>query len=225
LRHSGSMSGRRSHCVMSEQRFHNFSDPKHHSLGDAGEAFGDTVSVLIFKGAFDAPSPIRNRVRCCATSRGRANLGRGPGLSFLPTRKRLGLSGPLLLRELPTMHGERVRHLLVLWDQPAPRLCTPAARLLAALPRRVGRWRRDQILGRFKPPPDLPSPCRMAIFRTWSGSGRCSALAASTVRASKRRAPLPSSGSPASLLSGQAGRPRPAPWSGSHKRDAALGSA
>ena len=57
----------------------------------------------------------------------RIDLSRRSGLFLVPTRKRLGLSGPLPFLELRTMYGDRIRHLLILRDQPALRPCVPAA--------------------------------------------------------------------------------------------------
>ena len=49
----------------------------------------------------------------------------------MPTGKGLGLSGPMPVLDLQSMLGNRIRHFLILWDQPARRLCAPAAGLLA----------------------------------------------------------------------------------------------
>src|SRR5262249_55407954 len=79
----------------------------------------------------DASLSICCHIRCCHSNSMRIDLSRRSGLSLVPTRKRLGLSRPLPFLELRTMYGNRIRHLLILRDQPALRLCVPAARRLA----------------------------------------------------------------------------------------------
>jgi hypothetical protein len=85
-----------------------------------------------FEELFHAQSSIRSRFRCSTANSGRIKPRRRSRLSLLPKRRRLGLAGPLPFLDLRTMLGDRIWYLLVLWDQPALRLCAAAARLLAA---------------------------------------------------------------------------------------------
>jgi hypothetical protein len=64
---------------------------------------------------------------------GGIKLSRRARLPLLHKRRRLGLARPLPVLDLPTVLGDRIWHPLVLWDQPALRLCAAAARSLAAL--------------------------------------------------------------------------------------------
>src|SRR5262245_54422536 len=82
---------------------------------------------------FHAPSSIRRRLRWSRANSGRIKPRRRSRLSLLSARRKLGLAGPLPVLDLPTMRRDRIWYRLVLWDQPALRLCAAAARLLAAL--------------------------------------------------------------------------------------------
>jgi hypothetical protein len=82
---------------------------------------------------FHAPFSIRRRFRCSRANSGRIKSRHRSRLPLLPKRSRLGLAGPLPFLDLPTMLGDRIWHPIVLWAQPALRLCAAAARRLAAL--------------------------------------------------------------------------------------------
>ena len=100
----------------------------HH--GDNSLLWGSTTN---FEELFHALSSNRRRFRCSHANSGRIKPRRRSRLSLLPERSRLGLAGPLPFLDLRTMLGDRIWHPLVLWDQPALRLCAAAARLLATL--------------------------------------------------------------------------------------------
>jgi hypothetical protein len=63
---------------------------------------------------FHATSSFHRRFGCSRAYSGRIKPRRRPRLLLLLNRRRLGLAGPLLLLDLPTMHGSRIRYPRVL---------------------------------------------------------------------------------------------------------------